>query len=132
VRTKPEFNEVLIQAIDDALSSLGGAPKTAIYQHLEHNFNIKKTEIPEKISDFSDALEKIFGFGARNLEILFMKYLHSKIGITCECITKDWRLQELTFQEYVNLMRQKFEETDKNREQMEVLVDANEEQKQYN
>jgi hypothetical protein len=126
VRTKPEFDEVLIQAIDDALSSLGRAPKTAIYHSLEQDFNIKKTEIPKKIGDFSDALEKIFGLGARHLEILFMKYLHSKLGIMCEWITKNWVLPELTFQEYVNLMRQKFEETVKNGEQMEVLVDAGE------
>jgi len=41
-----DFEKLLLEAIDDALSSLGETPKHAIYYHLEKSFNVKKQEIP--------------------------------------------------------------------------------------
>ena len=76
VETKLEFDNVLIEAIDDALSSVGNAPKMAICLHLQKKYGIKMTLIPQRIDDFSNALEEIFGLGARHLEILIMKHLH--------------------------------------------------------
>ena len=76
---KAKFNGLLLEAIDEVLSSLGETPKTAIYYHLEKAFNIKRLEIPERFDDFSSALEKFFGLGATNLEILFMKSLYAKV-----------------------------------------------------
>jgi hypothetical protein len=108
------FEQILLEAIDDALSSLGENIKTAIYFHVEKDFNVKRHEIPKRLTDFSGALERIFGIGARHLEILFMKSLHEKIRITCQLPEYEWPLSkwiipELTFQEYVRLMQQKFE-----------------------
>lgn len=76
---RKKFNILLIEAIDEALSSLGESSKTAIYHHLETAFNIKKQEIPNKVDVFSRALERLFGFGAKHLEILFMKSLSAKV-----------------------------------------------------
>jgi hypothetical protein len=109
VGTELIFNKILLEAIDDALSSLSESVKESIYHHLEKIFNIKKYEIPDRIDDFSDALEKIFGLGARSLEIMFMKHLHNRIGIICKWDLPKWVVPELTFKQYVLLMKQNFE-----------------------
>jgi hypothetical protein len=70
---------LLPEAIDETLSSLGETPKKAIYYQLKTEFNIKTKETPNKIDDFSRALEKLFGLGAKHLEILFMKSLYAKV-----------------------------------------------------
>lgn len=120
------FEQILLEAIDEALSSLGESVKTAIYFHLANSFNVKRQEIPQRIADFSEALERIFGPGARHLEILFMKSLHAKIKVTCEWPTCEWPLSkwivpEMTFKEYVRLMRQRFEATRESNIEMGVL-----------
>lgn len=73
-----EFERLLLDAIDESLSSLGQSAKQAIYYHLEKSFKIKKAEIPLKIEEFTIAIEKIFGDGAKLLEIQMMKRLHEK------------------------------------------------------
>ena len=64
-----KFEDVLLEAVDDAFSSLGENVKTSIYFHLEHKFIIPKQDILYRIDDFSDALERIFGMAAKHLEI---------------------------------------------------------------
>jgi hypothetical protein len=130
-KEKANFSELLLEAIDEALSSLGESQKTAIYYHLKKEFNIKRLEIPERVEDFSRALERIFGLGARHLEILFMKSLYAKLGGVCEWTACEWTVPKLTFQEYVRLMKQKLEEACKNEEEIEVLMNAAEEQEQH-
>ncbi|MEM2099645.1 MAG: hypothetical protein QXU99_07930 [Candidatus Bathyarchaeia archaeon] len=100
--------------------------RAAIYFHLEHSFNIKRQEIPNRIVDFSEALERIFGLGARHLELLFMKSIHAKIKLICRWPEYDWPLSkwlipELTFQDYVKLMQQKFEATQESILEMGVI-----------
>jgi hypothetical protein len=131
-KPKLSFNKILLAAIDEALSSLGESVKTSIYFHLEETFNIKRWEIPLRINDFSNALEKIFGIGARHLEILFMKNLYAKVGVTCEWPAYKWPvckwiIPDVTFQECVDLIKRKFEDAYK-KEEMGVLIDAYEEE----
>jgi hypothetical protein len=132
-KPKLSFNKILLEAIDEALSSLGENVKTSIYFHLEETFNIKRWEISLRINDFSNALERIFGMGAKYLEIMFMKNIHDKIGVTCEWPAYKWPLckwiiPEVTFQEYIDLIKRNFEDTYK-KEEMEVLIDAHEEER---
>ena len=110
------FQQILLEAIDEALASLGENVKTSIYFHLEDSFNVKRQDIPQKTDDFSDALERIFGLGAKHLELLFIKSLHAKIGVTCKWPAPEWPLckwvvPEKTFQECVHLIQQSFEGT---------------------
>lgn len=131
-KPKPNFNEMLLASIDEALSSLGENVAAAIYFHVEKTFNLKQLEIPQRIKDFSEALEKIFGLGARTLELLCMKKLHEKIGVTCKWPEYEWPLSkwivpEMTFQEYVNLMRQNYEKARKGELEMGVFVSEREE-----
>lgn len=108
-----EFDNILLQTIDETLSSLGELVKNAVYFHLQNNFKMNKNEIPQKINEFSDIIQKIFGYGAGMLEIKFMKTLHSKINVSMkwpeyEAPLSKWLVMDMTFIEYVNSMRQNY------------------------
>lgn len=99
---KRNFEKLLMEAVDEGLSSVGESPRRAIYFHLERSFDIKKEEIPKKVEVFEDAIEKIFGFGADFLEILIMKRLFEKIGGAFELK----EASDFAFSEYVNMAKQ--------------------------
>jgi hypothetical protein len=113
-----EFDRLLLESIDEALASLGDAVKNSIYQHLQNDFGIKKSEIPTEIFDFSDIMHKIFGPGATPLEIKFMMNLNSKIKIEVNwpeingpC--SKWLVTDMSFTEYVNNMRENYADVKK-------------------
>jgi len=98
-----DFEKLLLEAVDEQLTSLGESSKQALYFHLERGFNIKKQDIPEKTEAFVNAMERIFGQGADYLEILIMKRLHSKIGLDVRLSTPN-----LTFIEYVEAAKRRY------------------------
>ena len=102
--SKEDFDKLLLEAVDEGLSSIGASSKQAIYFHLEKGFKVKKHEIPYKIEDFADAIEKIFGLGANFLEILIMKRLYEKVGGQFKLRGS----QDLAFTEYVATVKQSF------------------------
>ena len=91
---------------------------------------IARQDIPYSIDNFSDALERIFGLGARHLEILIMKKLHEKITCFYEWNGPSWLVPDLTFRQYVELMRLCYEDKGKIGE-VEVWIDAEEKQEQH-
>lgn len=103
-----KFNFMLLEAVDEALSTLGEGIKKSVYFHLEETYRINRLEIPGKIAEFSDALEKMFGLGSRYIEILVMKKFYPKIQITCDWPTPDFVIPDLSFKEYIELMRGEF------------------------
>ena len=92
-----KFDTLLIGAIDESLTSLGESAKQSIYFHIEKKFGVSSNSIPENLEEFQAGLEKIFGVGARFIEILIMKNLYTKIGVPPEMST-DCKLE---FVEYV-------------------------------
>lgn len=101
---KQDFDKLLLEAVDEGLSSLGESSKQAIYFHLDKRFNVKKQKIPHKIEAFADGIETIFGLGAIFLEILIMKQLHEKVGQGFK-----WpESKDLTFIEYVTAAKRSF------------------------
>lgn len=101
---KKAFNELLLEAIDEAFASLGESAKQSIYYHLKDKFKIAKNEIPNHLKEFAEGLEKIFGAGAQFLEILIMKELYARLGTPLE-----WdESKELVFVDYVKAARQCF------------------------
>lgn len=108
--TKEDFDELFLCAVDDALSSLGESAKQSIYFHLEKRFKITRKDIPNRVQDFQNGLERIFGLGARFLEILIMKQLYGKIGEPLE-----WdENKKLEFIEYTNAAKKRFLEAKAN------------------
>jgi hypothetical protein len=98
-----EFDKLLLSAIDEALNSLGESVKQSIYFHIENKFSVARNAIPENLVEFQGGLEKIFGTGARFIEILIMKNLHSKIGLPLLMESK-----QLEFVKYVDAAKEGF------------------------
>jgi len=92
------FEEALLEAIDEGLSVLGESAKQAVYCHLGKTFKITWQNIPYRLEEFTDAIEGIFGAGAKILEIQIMKCLFKKVGHTFKNYP---RPKDLTFTEYV-------------------------------
>jgi hypothetical protein len=126
IKQKPkEYADVLLDAIDEAFATLGEASKSAIYLHLQSNFGISKQEIPRRMSDFSNALEEIFGSAAKQLQILIMKYLNQKVNASYKWVGPPWLVPELTFEKYVALMEVAYKDEGKVGK-VEILIDDGE------
>lgn len=99
---KRDFTKLLLEAVDETLSSLGDSSKRAIYFYLERNFSIKKQDIPDRIEEFTEAIEKLFGNGAKILEIQIMKHLYENLGRDFEYLSEN---NDLLFTDYANVVR---------------------------
>ena len=108
-KNKKDFDEVLLESIDETLTAIGEAIKSSLYLHLAKEFSIKKHEIPQRTDDFSDALECIFGLGASHLEILIMKSLYTKVNCQYSWEGPKWLIPDLTFKKYLALMKLSYE-----------------------
>lgn len=63
------IDEKIIQCVDEGLKVFGESAKHAIYFYLESDFQLKKTEIPEKPETFCKAITSLFGEnGAKLIE----------------------------------------------------------------
>lgn len=78
-----DFDEILREAINMALSSLGERIENAIYEYLEKG-NIQKPEIPCKIEAFAEGLSQVLGQDARSVKANVVRYLFENIGIPFE------------------------------------------------
>ena len=121
VLAQQKFNECLIQAVDEALTSLGEPVKNTVYFQLETSFNIPKNQIPDQIEEFTNIMHKIFGLGASRLEIKFMKNLHSKIKVSvetngCEWPLSKWIVDDMSFTDYIKRTRENYCNCSKNAE----------------
>ena len=92
------FEEFLLEAIDEGLSVLGESAKQAVYCHLGKTFKMNRRDIPYRLEEFTDAIEGIFGAGAKILEIQIMKCLFKKVGYTFKNYP---RPKDLKLTEYV-------------------------------
>jgi hypothetical protein len=107
--TKKDFDKVLLEAIDEALGLLGNSARQSTYFYLEHKFKIARKDIPRQLKDFESGLEKIFGVGAKYLEISIMKNLYEKTGKPLE-----WdETEELLFAKYVAVVKKSFNQEGK-------------------
>ncbi|MCW4035065.1 MAG: hypothetical protein NWF03_06835 [Candidatus Bathyarchaeota archaeon] len=100
--TTTNFDNQLLDAIDEGLNLLGDSSKQALYFYLQKTFKINRQDIPYKIEEFEEAIEKIFGTGAKILQIQIMKSLFKKVGSNVKQHPKQ---KNLTFNEYVETLR---------------------------
>ena len=100
-----EFDDLLTEAVDEGLSSLGESGKQAIFTFLSQSYDLDKQDIPYRVEDFTDAIEKIFGLGAKFLEILIMKRIHEKIGFG---FVFNREPEDLNFIEYVVAAKKRY------------------------
>jgi hypothetical protein len=105
-----QFDKLLVEAIDEAITSLGAPVKNQFYLRLEVNFNMEKEIIPQRLQEFSDILHKIFGLGACRLEIKFLKNLESKLDgeKKADYNVSVWIEKNISFIESINDKRTDF------------------------
>lgn len=101
--SKRDLNNLLFEAIDERLSSIGESSKQAIYFH-QKKFQCQKHEIPYKIEDFAREIERIFGLEAGFQEILIMKNLYEEVGRTVHLLEP----KDFVFTEYVTATKRSF------------------------
>ncbi len=75
---EPSFGELVLDAIDEVFSALEDSCKGAIYACLSE-LDIQRKEIPHKIEEVSEAIERIFGPSAKLIEIRIIKALHERM-----------------------------------------------------
>ena len=73
------FDELFLQAVDEAFLILGEQNKQLIYNYLEKSHGISKEAIPINMQQFGEAIEGVFGEPARLIEIEIMRALHRKV-----------------------------------------------------
>ena len=71
---------------------------------ISKTFKMTRNDIPYHLEGFADGLEKVFGLGARFIEILIMKQLYERIGCSLELDEE----KELVFVEYVAAVKRSF------------------------
>lgn len=95
------FEKLLTEAVDNAFSSLFHSHKQNLYSHLQRCYNINRQGIPYNVDDFVNALQEIFGSGAKLVEIEIMKSLYALV----QNYTFALNQSELSFTEYVRVIR---------------------------
>lgn len=103
-RIEGTFEKAVIDAVDECFSSIEYIDKHVLYKYLEEKFSIKKKEIPFKIEEFTDAVERIFGEAAKLIEIRIIQNLHSKI----QDFDYQPKNKNLVFTEYLTTLRTAF------------------------
>jgi|WetSurMetagenome_2_1015567.scaffolds.fasta_scaffold64575_4 hypothetical protein len=103
---KKNFQDELLNAIDQTLLELGEYNRTAIYQYLKMEFGIWKHDIPSRIGEFTQAMETILGTAAKLIELKIMEKIHR---FNEEFVYKP-RNTEIFFVDYVRDFKQYIEE----------------------
>jgi hypothetical protein len=73
-----KFNFAITETVDESLSSFKNLDRETAYLHLEKTFKITKEEIPLQIESFVDAIEQMFGFASKLVEIKMIEALHKR------------------------------------------------------
>jgi hypothetical protein len=101
-----KFDDLFLEAIDqDFLILLGANSKQAFYSFLDKKYKLSKKDIPNRLGDFVDGLERIFGSTAFLLELAIMKALKQKVPSFNYLLEKP----NLSFEGYVESLKQHLE-----------------------
>lgn len=84
--TKP--SDRVLRCVDKGLSRLGGTVKHVIYRYIENEYGLKREEIPERPEEFLKGLEKMYGPGARVIELNILKEFGEEFGVSCESLVE--------------------------------------------
>lgn len=77
----PEFDQMLIDSVDQALGDLlGSRIRDQIYDYLAAHHNYGREEIPQRINDFYAFLENTFASGSKTIGRTIIRRLFNKLG----------------------------------------------------
>ena len=81
MRKEDPFRQVLIEALDQGLLTLGESGMKAVYFHIQNITSVKREDIPDNLEEVQKGLERIFGEGAKVIEMAIVRSLCQKLGI---------------------------------------------------
>ncbi len=77
------LGDLLVQCIDESLTDLlGKRTREAVYDHLERNYALSRTEIPDHLNKFFELMEETFGKGSRTIGKSIIKKMFNKLEWT--------------------------------------------------
>ncbi|TMH95250.1 hypothetical protein E6H37_05925 [Candidatus Bathyarchaeota archaeon] len=69
------LDQSLIESIDAALSALGTSTRDSILTNLRKKYSMSLQDIPQRMDEFLQALNRLLGYGARVIEKLVIARL---------------------------------------------------------
>jgi len=85
MKSEDKFNKLLLKVIDEEMKQMFGEVATLIiYNHLEKNHSLKRSEIPEKLEVFIVGLEEFLSSGAQVIEKIILEKVYSSFGFHCQ------------------------------------------------
>jgi len=76
------LNEIILEAVDLGLLNLGETTRQVIYYHVWRIQGLKREEIPVRLEEFYEALQRLLGAGVKAVEKLIVRNLYDLVG--CE------------------------------------------------
>jgi hypothetical protein len=74
------FGDLLLEAIDETLADLlGRRTRDAIYDHLERNHLVARSEVPDQLQALLTLLDETFGRGSKTIGKVIARKLFSKL-----------------------------------------------------
>lgn len=101
--SKDAFDGILLEAINQTLSSIGRTNARKIFLYLENEMGIKKQDLPYRIPEFSIAIEKILGPEAFNYKTKLLIELQRKLDSKTTAKNFDCLVPNLTFEDYIQI-----------------------------
>lgn len=103
VASQDNFSGILLEAINQTLSSLGKSRKRKVYSYLEKELGIKRKEVLFRISEFSRAIEKVLGTDAFNYKTKLLIEVDKKLNAIDRPKNFDCLVPNLTFEDYIQI-----------------------------
>ncbi|MBI2184293.1 MAG: hypothetical protein HYU39_04955 [Thaumarchaeota archaeon] len=75
------FNKIVVEAINEGLSSLGEPFREVVLFHVRKFSGISDEDLPDRLDQFHQALFAIFGAGSLKLEMVILDRLFSKLDL---------------------------------------------------
>jgi hypothetical protein len=89
-------DELLLQCVDEVLFELlGGRAREAVYDHLERDQSLARTDIPKHLNKFLELLDETFGKGGKTICKSIIRRMYDKL---------DWKFYEIRDYEFVDYL----------------------------
>ncbi|HMK93862.1 MAG TPA: hypothetical protein VK536_00530 [Candidatus Limnocylindrales bacterium] len=95
------FNDILLDSINQTLSSLGLARRKKVFSYLEKELGVKKQDIPCRLDEFSRAIENVLGTQAFNYKTKLLIEIQKRSDEKMRLKTFDCLVPNLTFEDYI-------------------------------
>jgi hypothetical protein len=102
--------------VDEGVGFLDKHGKAAMYYQVEKRFDLKREEIPKKLEVFGEALDGLFGYGAKIIEFQIIRNLSEKLDLEFE------GKQGWTLKDYADHIQKKWQQSQKTHTMLDVTT----------